>query len=340
MPVTIYPWHEALWHDLLRRRQALPHALLFRGRPGIGKFDFVRKFAQSVACLTPATSGAACGVCESCRWFEAGNHPDYRELQPAAARALEAEEGAQTERKPSQQITIDEVRQLQGFIYLTAHRSRGKTIVLYPAEALNFNAANALLKNLEEPPADVRFMLVSHRPSLLPATVLSRCQQVALPTPSAEAGARWLRERGIENAEILLAQCANAPLAALELNDEGYLNERNTMLTALSDQKPDALSLAEQAARWPVPRVLGWLQRWSFDLLYLKSAGAIRYNPDFKTALARIAERLHALDIAQFHRMLVREQRHAQHPLNARLYMESLLFAYLALLRGERPMPI
>ena len=53
MPVTVYPWQQAQWQELLQRRAALPHALLFRGREGTGKLDFVRKLAQSLACPTP-----------------------------------------------------------------------------------------------------------------------------------------------------------------------------------------------------------------------------------------------------------------------------------------------
>ena len=69
MSVTVFPWHTSTWHDLLERKSNLPHALLFIGREGIGKIDFVRKLAQSLACEIPASDGAACGACQSCRWF-------------------------------------------------------------------------------------------------------------------------------------------------------------------------------------------------------------------------------------------------------------------------------
>src|SRR5215203_242773 len=181
MPVTVYPWHVEQWGQLLQRKESLPNALLFRGREGIGKLDFVRKLAQSLACVS-AAGGAACSECQSCRWFAASSHPDYREVLPEILRP-EAETTAAGERKPSQQISVDDIRGLHDFVNLTAHQTGGKTIVLYPAETLNVNAANALLKSLEEPPGNTRFMLISHRPSYLPATIISRCQQIALPTP-------------------------------------------------------------------------------------------------------------------------------------------------------------
>ena len=335
MPVSVYPWHQAQWRDLLQRKAALPHALLLRGREGIGKLDFARKLAQSLACEKPAADGAACGACQSCRWFAAGGHPDYREIVPEALRPAEAEGTATNERKPSQQIPVDEVRNLHDFINLTAHQSRGKTIVFCPAETLNPNAANALLKSLEEPPPATRFMLVAHRPSYLAATIVSRCQQITLPTPSVPVAVQWLREQGIAEPALSLAQTGNAPLAALALDDGEFWTQRKALLGSLAAPGVDALALAEQVRDFPIPRLLGWLQRWTYDLLSMKSAQRVRYNPDFEKPLGQLAGRLRAVDIARFQRTLVRQSRSVHHPLNARLYIEQLLFSYTALLRGE-----
>ena len=322
---------------MLRRKAALPHALLFRGREGIGKLDFVRKLAQSLACETPALDGAACNACRSCRWFAAGCHPDYREMLPEVLRPADAEDGGAKGRKPSEEILVDDVRGLQDFINLTAHRPSGKTIVFFPVEALNASAANALLKNLEEPPPSTRFMLVSHRPSYLPATIISRCQQVALPLPHAAAAEQWLREQGIADPALSLAQTGYAPLAALALDDGAFWTQRKVFLGGLTASKVDFLALAEQVRDFPVYRLLGWLQRWTYDLLSAKSVGRVRYNPDFAAALTRIGEQLHPADIARCHRALVRQQRYVHHPLNARLFIEQLLLSYVALSRGEPP---
>lgn len=335
MPVSVYPWHQLPWREILQRKAALPHALLFKGREGIGKLDFVRKLAQSLACETPAPDGAACGVCLSCRWFAAGNHPDYREMLPEVMRPADAEQAIADGRKPRLEIVVEEVRELQDFINLTANHQNGKTIVVYPAEKLNVNAANALLKNLEEPPPSTRFMLVSHRPSYLPATIISRCQQVVLPTPHTAAAEQWLREQGITDPALSLAQTGNAPLAALTLADDEFWVQRKTLLGRLATSKVDPLALAEQVREFPVSRLLGWLQRWTYDLLSVKSVGRVRYNPDFVTELTRIAGHLRAADIARCHRALVRQQRSVHHPLNPRLFIEQLLLSYAALMRGD-----
>ncbi|MDB5810414.1 MAG: polymerase subunit delta [Betaproteobacteria bacterium] len=331
MPVTVYPWHETQWREILQRKEGLPHALLFKGREGVGKLDFVRKLAQSLACESPVNQ-AACAECQSCRWFATNAHPDYRELLPEALRPEFETTG---ERKPSQQISVEDVRNLHDFINLTAHQTGGKTIVIYPAETLNVNAANALLKSLEEPPANTRFMLVAHRPSYLPATIISRCQQVVLPTPPVAVAEQWLRDQGATEPALSLAQTGNAPLAALALDDGEFWQQRKALLGGLAANAVDAFSLAEQIREYPIPRLLGWLQRWSYDLLSAKSVGTVRYSPDYAKALSQLANRLRAIDIARFHRTLVRQQRSVHHPLNARLYIEQLLFSYTALLRGE-----
>ena len=335
MPVTIYPWHQQQWRQILQHRAALPHALLFKGREGIGKLDFVRKLAQSLACLAPATDGAACGACQSCRWFTSGNHPDYREMLPEAMCPAGVEQALAEGRKPRQEIIVDEVRALQDFISLTANHPNGKTIVVYPAERLNMNAANALLKNLEEPPPSTRFMLASHRPSYLPATIISRCQQIALPTPQAASAEQWLTGEGIADPALSLAQTGNAPLAALALDDGEFWAQRRTLLGALAAPHVEALALAEQVREFPVGRLLGWLQRWTYDLLSAKSIGRVRYNPDFQKALTELAAPLRAADIARYHRALVGQQRSVNRPLNPRLFIEQLLLSYVALMRGQ-----
>ena len=345
MPVTVYPWHQQQWRELLQRRATLPHALMFRGREGIGKLDFVRKLAQSLACADPAADGAACGACQSCRWFATGSHPDYREILPAALRSGESQSDTTDapesdlpvagKRKPSQEIKVEEVRGLQDFINLTAHQHGGKSIVFCPAETLNANAANALLKSLEEPPAGTRFMLVSHRPSYLPATIVSRCQQIVLPAPSAAAAEQWLRGQGVAEPALSLAQTGNAPLAALALDDGEFWAQRKALLGSLASAKVDALALAEHLREYPVGRLLGWMQRWSYDLLSAKSLGRVRYNPDFEIELTQLAARLRAINIARHHRALLQLQRSVNHPLNPRLFIEHLLLSYALLLRGE-----
>jgi DNA polymerase III subunit delta' len=334
MSVTVYPWHASAWAEILARKSQLPHALLFKGRLGIGKLDFVRKLAQSLACENPETNGAACEACQSCRWFFASAHPDYREIQPEALRPAVDAAPASSERKPSQHIAVDEVRELQNFINLSAHNHHGRSVVICPAEALNVSAANALLKNLEEPPPGLRFMLITHKPSQLPATIISRCQQVALPTPSLSIAEQWLTEQGVAEPGLALAQASNAPLTARTIADDEFWGQRKLFLGAIAQSAVDGLGAAEQVKDIPVSRVLGWLQRWTYDLVCIKSGGAVRFNPDFSMVLARIATPLRAVEILRLHRTLLGWQRVVHHPLNTRLFIEDLLLSYCRLLKS------
>ena len=333
--MTVYPWHRAAWQTLLARKSGLPHALLIRGREGIGKRAFARSLAQSLACLTPAADGAACGTCQSCRWFHAGVHPDYREVIPESLQVEEGLAALSADKKPSERILIEAVRGLQDFVNLTSHHPHGKTITFYPAESLQPNAANALLKTLEEPPASTRFVLVCHRPSYLPATIISRCQLLDLAVPAREVAIGWLRENGIAEAELALAQSGDAPLVALRLASEENWTQRKEALNSLAVSPFEPLAVAEQMRDHAPARLLGWLQRWSYDLLMTKLAGRVRYNPDFSTALARLATGLATRDIVRFLRLVVAWQRIANHPLNPRLFIEHMLLTYAALLRGE-----
>ncbi len=327
--MTIYSWHEAIFQRLSQPAQALPHAVLLKGQAGIGKREFAATVAKGLLCEKPASPLCACGSCVACHWFDTGNHPDYRMLQPEAAEAAEAaEEDGAGDKKKKRDISIAQVRSLAEFINISAHRSGAKVVVIQPAEAMNVNAANALLKSLEEPPPDTFFLLVSDRPHMLPATLRSRTQQIALPPPTATEAAAWLAKSGSAQPGLALAQSGGAPLLAVTLDTPEYWAARLQLLDGLSSRQFDALALAERCVAQPIPQVIHWLQRWSYDLACLSFGQPLRYNPDKKDALIAAAKHMKALDIMRFHRELVRFQRIVNHPLNPRLLIEDLLLRY------------
>lgn len=325
-----YPWHRAQFQSLLERRGRLPHALLLRGMQGIGKLAFAEALARALLCERPEKDGRACGRCAACGWMAQGGHPDIRRLEPEAlGEPQEAEEGR--EKKASVQIQVEQVRAIADFINVTSHRGGAKVVLIHPAESLNVNAANALLKNLEEPPPRTYFLLVSHRWHQLLPTVKSRCQHVALPPPPLAIAQNWLGEQGLDHPELALAQAGGAPLLALNL-DEDYWRSRGQFLKAITGGQFDPLGVAEQLRNEEPAPIVGWLQRWSFDLACHKVTGTVRYNPDFASAIAAVAAGLELVETLRFHRYMVRLQRSVAHPLNARLFLEQLLLSYGALL--------
>lgn len=327
-------WHKQEYQTLAQREGKLPHALLFKGTAGIGKRAFAGALAQGLLCEKPAAPLMACGACEACHWFETENHPDFRLLQPEAAESTDDDEPG--DKKKKRDISVAQVRALADFINISAHRNGAKVVLIQPAEAMNVNAANALLKSLEEPPPETYFLLVSDRPHLLSATIRSRCQQLALHPPAMKEAADWLAQQGAAQPELALAQAGGAPLLAAEIDTEDYWDSRKQFLDGLSSRVFDPLALAEEFAAHPVPQLINWLQRWTYDLASLCFKQRLRYNPDFKEALTVTANNANGLELLRFHRELVRFQRIVNHPLNARLLIEDLMLRYARLARPAR----
>ncbi|MES2050098.1 MAG: DNA polymerase III subunit delta', partial [Pseudomonadota bacterium] len=195
MTNPLFSWQADSWQQLNALRGRMPHAILLHGSEGIGKTVFAEHLAKSLLCEAPGSDGHACGKCVSCGWFDQYSHPDYRRVRPelldeeesssSDADEPEAEKKtAKSSKAPSKEIVINQVRALADFMNISTHRQGLRVIVLYPAEALNVPAANALLKSLEEPNANSVFILVSDSLDKLLPTILSRTQVMALHPPT------------------------------------------------------------------------------------------------------------------------------------------------------------
>ena len=325
----IHPWQAKLFRQLAGERGHLPQALLLYGPQGLGKTEFACHLAQALLCESPLPDGAPCDACPACNWFAAGNHPDFRHLRPEPD-AAEAEGGESSPRKGSAQIGVDAVRDLAGFATTSTHRDGLRVVLVEPAEALNVHAANALLKTLEEPRPGSLFLLVSHAPARLPATIRSRCRSVPFHPPQASEARNWLAQAGVQHPELFLALAGGAPLEALRLarQDNG---PRSEFLRRLTDPSQSLVQVSEFVARMPVPDWLGWLQRWAHDLVSQKLAGEARYHVDFQDEAARLAARADLYDLLAWERTLREARRLEHHPLNPRLLAESLLAPLLAM---------
>lgn len=325
----IYPWLTPLWQHLNAQGERLPHALLLEGPRGIGKRDFALSFARALLCETTTDDGHACGQCPACHWLLQDSHPDFRLLEPITGE----EEGASDDGPPSRkrrEINIAQVRALGDFVNLSSHRAGGRVVVIHPAEALNPAASNALLKTLEEPSANTHFLLVSHQPHFLLPTIKSRSHRISMPQPNPTQAAAWLKEQGINEAELCLALAGGAPLLARDFADADYLKERRLFLSALQTPKQlNWLALAEQGARAELAPRFDWLQKWLYDLISSRLADHVRYNLDFANGLQDLATRVNLARVQQFARELAQIKRRLQHPLNPQLLLESVLLSYL-----------
>lgn len=325
-----YPWQTESWQALQGLRNRLPHALLLKGAQGIGKLGLAFNFAQSLLCEKPLEDGKACQKCDSCHLFELESHPDFRLIQPDALAAVDDGEERSGGKKPSREISVDQIRDLSGFSNLSAHRGGYRVIVIYPAEAMNNNAANSLLKSLEEPTDRLLFLLISHKPQQLLPTILSRCLSFTVHTPSRETGVTWLAQQGVNNPDHALAQTGFAPLQALNWAESGEgAEERSILLAAIRQpSRLDALALVDSLQRSAPVHVIHCLQQWCHDLTSAKLAGAVRYFPEQSDTIIKLAGDVSPLSLMRYQKELLEARRAAYHPLNPKLFLESLLLSY------------
>ncbi|QJQ04609.1 DNA polymerase III subunit delta' [Undibacterium piscinae] len=343
MSDSLFPWHRSAWTQLQSLRQRMPHAILLHGAEGTGKTLFAEQFAQSLLCETPRPDGHACLECASCSWFSQYSHPDYRRVRPelldeeeGAAGELESAEPdkktAKASKTPSKEIVINQVRALADFMNISTHRQGRRVVLLYPAEALNVPAANALLKSLEEPNANTVFILVSNSLDKLLPTILSRCHKFPLGMPSKAQSMEWLGSQKVTDAEAWLAQQGGAPLSALQMSQSEGRADLDDFLRQLSKPGVEgSLKLAEKMQKMDVPTTVSWLQRWLYDIFSYKQSGRIRYYPRYQKELALLASRTETMALLAVISNTGERQSIASHPLSAKLFIEDMLLDYSAL---------
>ncbi|MFC3609057.1 DNA polymerase III subunit delta' [Stutzerimonas tarimensis] len=255
--VDCYPWQSALRAQLTSRGQH-PHAYLFHGPAGVGKRAFADGLVAFLLCQRPQPP-VACGQCKSCLLLAAGTHPDHYLLEPEEA---------------DKAIKVDQVRDLVGFVVQTAQLGGRKVVLLEPAEAMNLNAANALLKSLEEPSGNTHLILISHQPSRLLPTIRSRCVQQAFPLPEWGQALEWLGRRlpelDDECREVLLQLAAGSPLGAVRLHQQGGLALRAQVVEGLKKLHKQQITPSQLAEQWnalPLVLLFDWFCEWSLLVL-------------------------------------------------------------------------
>ncbi|MDZ7735961.1 MAG: DNA polymerase III subunit delta' C-terminal domain-containing protein [Gammaproteobacteria bacterium] len=235
----------------------LAHGLLLIGPAGSGTDHFAWRLAET---LLKVDDNPRARV-----MLNAGSHPDLLVLEPP---------------EPGKAIRVEAVRELIDFLNLTPQYGDQKVAIILASESMNRHAANSLLKTLEEPPGHSQLILVSQQPALLPVTIRSRCQKLELTPYTGERTENWLREQLADpqaDAGLLLAVSGNAPLIACELAGERGLSLRNRLvddLVALTDQRADAVSMADQWNKAGALAVYTWLYRLCCDLVRYRLLGS------------------------------------------------------------------
>ena len=298
--LTIYPWHTENWNHIQSswKNDRLPHALLLTGPDGIGINHFSTCLAYKLLCENRDDTTIACGTCKSCHLLMAGSHPDLLCIEPE-------EEG--------KQIKVDQIRNLINFINLKSQYGRYQIVIIAPAENMNRSTANTLLKTLEEPPPQSLIMLLSHRPALLPVTIRSRCQQLKFNPTYSAATLTWLSNEinDTDKAKELLVEARGAPLAAIALNENDILVQKQTILDDLCQLQDQSCDPVEIAGRWNKFNAISAL-KLLLELLNSMTKIKLAINsgtPEMNEqseVLQRLANRLDLRKILQYYELVLK----------------------------------
>jgi len=320
------PW---LARQLVDLQQQRGHALLLSGPPGLGQYPLALALARAWLCENPSDQGA-CGQCSSCHAVDVRTHPDLCVLMPETL-ALELgwplDEKTQDridkkEIKASKQIRVDATRDAVAFTQTTRSRGDTKVVLIYPADRLNIESANTLLKTLEEPAGAVRFVLATEAAHALLPTIRSRCLSHALTWPQEAEALAWLAGAAAdvgrpalppEELQVWLRAAGGRPDEALQWLG---LGQPATLWARL----PKAVAQGDWSALsdWPVAKQMDVLQKLCHDLMVVQAGGAPRFfaQADLPRAPSHRA-------LVQWHKQLQQSARTMEHPFSAALMQEA-----------------
>jgi DNA polymerase-3 subunit delta' len=233
----------------------LPHALLFKGIKGTNKAAGAEYLSRALLCHQVTAQGECCGECHHCRLIMGRVHPNVLWIEPEKAGAA---------------IKVDQIRAVNDFINQTSLQGEYRVVIIHTADEMNMNAANALLKTLEEPSSGAILILISDQKARLPATILSRCQRVIFPPPSKEQTFIWL---------------ANQP------SRQNLFQALGLMLTS----KGDPLKAAAELQNNDLVSLLDFFLSWIMDVLRLQLDGNVEglINQDHVSQLIESKQKTH-----------------------------------------------
>ena len=329
LTVSPLPWQQSIWKNLLNasKENRMPHALMFLGPKGVGKTHLAKALIQKLHCQSPDQDLAPCGKCRGCELMAAGTHPDFIKVNP------EAEGKA---------IKVDQIRSMGQFLNGTSFSNGYKIVLINPTEAMNINASNALLKNLEEPAGKSLLILITHSISSVMPTIRSRCQVIRFQVPNIDEASQWLTEKTDDStlANTLLMLASGAPLLAHQYFEEDRYSDFELVITGLIDLLQGNISVINLAQRWSdleliwlVDNLLNWITIWIAALV-----GEKRTNLELITNIINIlrADSLPRLVHFSDQLLILKKNLLAGNNPNRQLTIEMLLLDWVGI-SGQQP---
>ena len=281
------PFAEILGHDriieVLRRSLRggkTAHSYLFEGVAGCGRKKTALSLVQALFCTT--TTDDACGVCSSCRKIDGGNHPDIHQIAPLPDK---------------RDISIEQLREMQHILSLRPYEAPRKVCIIDPAERMSVNAANSLLKTLEEPPGNALIILLTENAGMLLPTVRSRCQLIRFAPLSPEHLLLLLERSGMapETAALVAPMSGGSLQRALELDNEALAARREAVLTRVAQLNIQQIATVFDAAeelsgnRDATLELLDMLLSFFRDVVHLGTGSVEIVNRSVRDAIETIA---------------------------------------------------
>ena len=322
--MMLLPWQHQNWDQLsnYRMQNRVPQALLISGKNGLGKRHLADLFAASLLCAKPQDNGLACGHCDSCLLLNAETHPDFIQIKPE---------------EPGKAITIGQIRSLVTRLTLKPQFESYRVVIVNPADLMNNAAANAFLKCLEEPTERTVILLITDKPARLPATIVSRCQKLAVAKPDKDIVAAWLNQQAAKDEPgLLLSLAQGSPLLALDYANNGTLKLRNDCFKAWMDiakQRTHPAIIAEDWYKLPESLLIFWITSWIIDLI--KCSYQIRadklYNPDLKDSLQELSQQLELKGLYKLYDLLLMRRQLLDTQINKHTMFEEILITWFEL---------
>ena len=297
-------------------KSAIPRAILFYGKEGIGKFVIAKSLAKKILCQYSPNLETACDDCKDCHMVKINAHPDLVILPDQYGDRAK--------------VNVEEIRGLLNFATKSSHRGQSKIVILNKADQLSHHAGNAVLKLLEDDQNNTFYFLIAEKLSEVIPTIRSRCLKNSIKQPSKAVALKWLSENtkhSADNLSISLAISGFAPLKAKDLlGNKEFWDNRTNLLTAMTDHDnlERFLAIGEKMEPSLVANILLML---AFDILLYQSIGQIRYNSDHESFISNISKTAIRKTLFEWYSSIIVYSKQASHGLNNRLALEALFLS-------------